>query len=573
MSEAEAPTPWGAVPQDGRVWNFGVWAPGAQQVDLDMNGHRVSAERGGAAVFTARLTGRPGDPYRLIVDGRPRVDPAARWLTDGVGGPALLCPPPVLGENFAGRDWAEAAILEIHIGTFTVEGTFAAARGRMADLAKLGITAVQLMPVGALGGTRGWGYDGVLPFAVHPAYGSPQDLADLVDAIHAAGMMAFLDVVYNHFGPEGCSLPRIAPSFFDKEHDTPWGPGIDYTDPHVRAFFIDNALMWVRDFGFDGLRIDAVHHITDPSPVHILDEMAQTLREEISGRPVHLIAEDDRNLPEARNSGTITANWNDDYHHAVHCLLTGESESYYASFAVDPMADLVRALGEGHVEQGQKREGREGLRGAPSGHLPPTAFVNANQTHDQVGNRANGERLISLADPAEVRIAHAMLLTAPAVPMLFMGEEEGSHAPFLFFADFRGELGAAIRRGRAQEFAGFSGFGGTVPDPLSPETFAAARPYDDPAPDADTWRVLTRRCLEWRAATIVPLLRSGRADKPEIRATGARSLHAIWHFGAGRLEMVTHLGGLPDHPVPLGAPDIAIGGVTDPCHFAVRANH
>jgi len=521
-------------------------------------------------VFTVQFTAQNAQPYTCLIDGIPALDPAARWLEGSIGGQTRLLAPVTRKAAAPRRDWDEMAILEVHIGTFTSAGTFTAACARMAEIAALGITAVEIMPVAAFSGGRGWGYDGVLPFAVHPAYGAPQDLAVLVDAIHSAGMLSVLDVVYNHFGPEGCSLGTIAPPFFDKDRDTPWGPGIDYGQLPVRRFFIENALMWVQEFGFDGLRLDAVHQITDPSPEHILDELARTLRERLPERSIHMIAEDERNLPYAREVGTITANWNDDYHHAMHCLLTGEAEGYYAGFAANPLADLVRALAEGHVEQGQNRAGNGTARGAPSAHLPPTAFINGNQTHDQIGNRAAGERLITLADPGAMRIAHAMLLTAPAIPMLFMGEEEGARAPFLFFADFTGDLAAAVRKGRAAEFAAFSRFGGTVPDPLAVETFAASRPYDTPWPDADEWRELTRLCLHWRAKMLVPLLKSGRAAPAAVSATGSAALRGKWRFRAGTLCMVAHLGTVPDDPATLAAPDIVLGTASDPYHFAAK---
>ncbi|WP_180287422.1 malto-oligosyltrehalose trehalohydrolase [Puniceibacterium antarcticum] len=561
---------WGTTFLGGTTWAVSLWAPSAKTVSVEVKGQETPLPLRDGGLFAGTFTGGPGDPYALIVDGQSQTDPAARALADDATGSALLCLPVYRRIAAPRPDWAATVLLEIHIGTFTAEGTFAAAATRMAALAELGITAIEIMPVAAFPGQRGWGYDGVFPYAVHPAYGSPQDLSDMVDAIHEAGMLAILDVVYNHFGPLGGSLDAIAPEFFDPDRTTPWGPGIDYTRAPVRRFFIDNAVMWVRDFGFDGLRLDAVHEIRDESDPHMLDQLAHAVRAAVPDRPVHLIAEDDRNLPHMRDRGSITACWNDDYHHSMHCLLTGEDESYYASFAVDPLSDLLRALAEGHVEQGQPRPTRDTPRGEPTAHLPPQAFVNSNQTHDQVGNRAQGERLIQLADPEAVRIAHAMLLSAPAVPMLFMGEEEGARAPFLFFADFDGELGEAVRKGRAAEFAGFSQFGGDVPDPLAPETFAASRPYATPAPDADEWRALTRQCLTWRAASLAPLLISGKSDTPQVRATGCASLYGVWPFEAGRLEMVAHLGAVPDDAVSLDAPDLVLGQVSDPCHFAVK---
>ncbi|WP_245866758.1 malto-oligosyltrehalose trehalohydrolase [Oceaniglobus roseus] len=573
ISDHRAPL-WGVSPLDDDRWRFRLWAPAAREVTLVLDGQEIPATRGSDGLHMVDFRGPDGAVYEMIADGERVTDPAARWLAQDVHGPARLsrlAGPRVPSPD---RDWREVSILELHVGTFTPEGTFAAAAARMAGLAELGLTAVELMPVGAFGGSRGWGYDGVLPFAPHPAYGTPQELGELVDAIHAAGMLAILDVVYNHFGPEGGTLTRLAPDFFDSGRETPWGQGIDYGNRHVRDYFIGNAVMWVRDYGFDGLRLDAVHQIRDGSPVHLLRELAETLEAEVPGRKVHLIAEDDRNLPDARDRGTITANWNDDYHHSVHCLLTGEDESYYANFAVDPLRDLACALEQGHVEQGQTRQPNDRGRGAPVGHLPPWAFVNANQTHDQIGNRAAGERLIALAEArgelGAMRIAHALLLSAPAIPMLFMGEEEGARAPFLFFADFGGELGEGVRKGRAAEFAAFSQFGGDVPDSLAPSTFAASRPYDRPAADADDWRELTRHALTHRARALVPLLKSGEAGAAEVARTGPRSLHGRWPFHAGVLRIVAHLGALPERPVVLEDPGFALGTPEDPCHLAVK---
>lgn len=560
---------WGAMEKRGGHWSASVWTPTARNVSIEIKGRIYPARNDQNGTFTAQFPGEAGQPYIWSVDGMPFVDPAARAV-DTAHGPARLKKPVLRKHTSPRRDWSEAVILEIHIGTFTPEGSFQAAIKRMAGLADLGITAIEIMPVVAFNGARGWGYDGVLPFAVHSAYGSAQDLADLVDAIHAAGMLAILDVVYNHFGPEGCSLGTLAPPFFDASRSTPWGPGIDYSHAPVRQFFIQNAMMWVQEFGFDGLRLDATHQINDPSEEHLIDEIARTLRAAVPDRPIHLIAEDERNLPDARDRGVITANWNDDYHHAVHCLLTGEEEGYYASFAADPIADLARAMADGHVEQGQDRAGATTARGAPSAHLPVTAFVNANQTHDQIGNRAAGERLITLAGADRMRIVHAMLLTAPAIPMLFMGEEEGARAPFQFFADFTGDLADAVRKGRAAEFAEFGQFAGTVPDPLLVETFHASRPYAARADDADDWLALTRICLHWRAEQLVPLLKSGRAAAALVTPTGRASLRARWAFQAGTLHMVAHLGAVQDAPFELSEPGLVFGAATSPLYLAVK---
>lgn len=565
-----APAHWGARQVQKDTWRLALWAPQSTDVTVTIGTQTYQAIAADQGWFVAECRGESGDAYTLSLDGQTVLDPAARWL-DSIAGPARLCEPSKSDQASPELVWEDAVILEIHIGTFTEAGTFAAAAGKMQEIAALGITAIEIMPVNAFPGARGWGYDGAFIFAPHPAYGTPADLIALVDAIHAAGMMALLDVVYNHFGLAHVSLYTVAPAFFDPNRNTPWGAGINYTQAAVRDFFIQNALMWVRDYGFDGLRVDAVHQIKDPTSPHLLTELADTVRAAVPERAVHLIAEDERNLPDFRDAGTFTAEWNDDYHHAVHCLLTGEDESYYATYAVDPMADLVRALSDGHVDHGQPRPPTGERRGAPSAHLPPSAFVNANQTHDQIGNRAQGDRMLALVGPDAMRIAHAILLCAPAIPMLFMGEESGSRAPFQFFVDFDGPLGEAVRKGRAAEFAGFAQFGGPVADPLSGDTFRASRPYAVDAPDAADWRDLTRRCLTLRADKIVPLLRSGQ-PKADVIATGKKSFYGQWDFPAGRLELIAHLGTLPDQPVRLHTVDVALNDATDPFHFAMTVS-
>ena len=312
-------------------------------------------------------------------------------------------------------------IYELHVGTFTPEGTLAAATGELPRLAALGVTAVEIMPLAQFGGDRGWGYDGVLPYAPHNIYGPPEDLAAFVDAAHANGLMVLLDVVYNHFGPDGNYLPLYAPEFFDPGRTTPWGAGIDYTRPPVRRFFIENALYWLTEYGIDGLRLDAVDQIVDPSRPELLLELAEELRR--LPRPVHLTTEDNRNvthLHERGPGGAVTrhsAEWNDDLHNAAHVLATGETEGYYAGFAADPLGLMGRALAEGFAFQG------EGGRGAPSAHLPPAAFVDFLQNHDQTGNRALGERLICLTDAGTLEALTAILCLSPHIPLFFMGEE------------------------------------------------------------------------------------------------------------------------------------------------------
>ena len=531
---------WGALAGDDGTWSVALWAPAARAVGVVLDGVTVPLTRCADGTFRGDVTAQEGTPYVFDVDGTRLPDPAARRQQGDVHGPSLLCAPPRV-PDWPGRDWRETVISEIHIGTFTRDGTFAAAARRLPDLAAAGITAVEVMPIAQFAGARGWGYDGVLPYAVHPAYGTPQDFADFVAAAHDLDLSVILDVVYNHFGPEGAYIGGVCPDFFDATRQTPWGAAIDFSQGPVREFFIRNAIMWVRDFGVDGLRIDAVHQLQDATDPEFLEELARRLRALHLGRPLHLVAEDERNLPHHRDAALTDAQWNDDYHHALHCLLTGEDEGYYAPFAVDPIADLATALTDGHVAQGSPRNAHADARGAPSAHLPPEAFVNANQTHDQIGNRALGERLITLTSPAAMHVAHALLLTSPYIPMLFQGEEIGARTPFPFFCDFDGDLADAVRRGRLAEFSAFSGFDGALPDPLDPATFAAARPYDAPPDDADDWRALTARLLAWRAAHVVPLLCSGQTSA-KVQVLGDKALRATWHFKAGTLHSLVQLG-------------------------------
>ncbi len=557
---------WGVVPVGEDRWRFRLWAPNAATMSLHLDDRRLPMDKRAGGWFEATAAAPAGESYGFERDGDGKVhpDPAARAQAGGVFARSLLVETPRHGDEagWVGRPFEEAVIVEIHVGTFTAEGTLAAAARELPRLAALGVTSVELMPVNQFPGARGWGYDGVLIHAVHPAYGSPQDLADFVDAAHRLGVMVLLDVVYNHFGPEGNALSSLCPAFFDASRHTPWGAAIAFERPQVRAFFLQNAAMWVAEYGVDGLRLDAVHQIGPPGSTDFIEELADRVAALDLGRPVHLVAEDERNLARYTGpGGKLAAQWNDDWHHAVHCLLTGEAQSYYRPFSADPLADLVTALAEGQVDQGQPRPFGHPPRGEPSGHLPPTAFVNSCQTHDQVGNRALGERLITLADPEAVRVFHAVLLLSPFVPMLFMGEEEGARAPFLFFTDFHGELAEAVRRGRRSEFPEFADHPGDIPDPNDPATFAASRPYAAPAEDAESWRLLTRALIEKRMRHVVPLLKSGWLRSTAER-TGPASLAASWEFEAGTLDLRLTLDGPLPAP-PAGAEEIARIGQDD----------
>ncbi|RWR26868.1 malto-oligosyltrehalose trehalohydrolase [Sinirhodobacter populi] len=537
-------------------WTVRLWAPEALRVDLILAGrdYPMTAQVGG--FWAATLPARPGTDYRFRVDGEAFPDPASRCQAGGVHDASRVTGPDDFPwqTDWRGRDWSGAVLYELHLGTFTGEGTLSAATEKLAELAELGFTAVELMPVGQWAGARGWGYDGVLPFALHPAYGRPDDLRRFVDRAHGLGLMVILDLVMNHFGPEGACLHRIAPAFFDRARHTPWGAAFDFAQAPVREYWIECAEYWLGSFRLDGLRLDAVHQIAGPGAGIFLRRLAQRARAVDPGRAIHLIVEDERNEPTLRETGYDAA-WNDDFHHAVHCLLTGESHGYYASFARDPMDDLARALLRGHVEEGQPRPGqpRPGLtrpRGHPCAHLPTTAFVNATQTHDQIGNRARGERLLTLADPQGVRTAYALLLLSPYIPMVFMGEERGATTPFLFFADYKGELAEAVRKGRAAAFSEIAALGASAPDPLAEGSFALSHlDWRDNARARD-WLDLTRRALAFRAARVVPLLASGPRLEAQVERRGAAALRAVWRFPAGTLRLGLSMGTPDPDPCP-----------------------
>ena len=559
---------WGARSETGTLWSFALWAPPAQTVVLDLEGRSIPMQTDGAGHWSVSVEAQAGQTYEFVVDGTAYPDPAARQQRDGVHGASVLTEIPSPPTLWSGRDWAEAVVFEMHLGTFTDAGTLQAAGAHLGTLAELGITFVELMPIAQFYGRHGWGYDGVLPYALHKAYGTPDDLREFIDRAHALGMGVLLDVVYNHFGPEGAYLHAYCPDFFHADKSSPWGSTIDFSHPETRLFFLENAEMWIRDYGIDGLRLDAVHAIHDESSPHFLEELTHRIKSLDLGRPVHLIAEDESNTPDLREAG-MDAAWNDDYHHAVHCLLTGEDEGYYAAFAVDPMDDLCLALERGQVEEGQPRRGKDAPRGASAGHLPVTAFVNANQTHDQVGNRAKGERLITLVGPKAMMPLHGLLLTAPYIPMLFMGEELGARAPFQFFCDFDGDLAEAVRNGRAAEFSAFAGFTGEVPDPCAVETMQRSRPYADPPSDAAFWQEWTATLLQYRAEKIVPLLKTDRLDS-KVRRVGSRAVEATWTFEAGSLRLAANLGTPPDVETDWSEADLQHGRSNEPFAFMCR---
>lgn len=595
--------PFGAALQAQEGARFRLWAPACERVVLELlraheghDGRLAASSEVLRAVPMSRASdgwheamvreARAGQLYRYrLEDGLLVPDPASRFNPLDVHGPSELIDPRAHDwpdDGWSGRPWHEAVIYELHIGAFTAAGTFEAARQRLGALADLGITAIELMPVADFPGARNWGYDGVLPFAPDASYGRPEELKRFVAAAHALGMMVLLDVVYNHFGPDGNYLHACAPQFFDPARRTPWGAAIAFDGPAsaiVRAFFIHNALYWIDEYGLDGLRIDAVHAIDDRSSPDIVQAIAQALRDGPGReRRVHIVLENDRNearylerrVASAGDTAGDTASmgrpcvadaqWNDDFHHALHVLLTGESDGYYADYADAPIRRLGRALAEGFAWQGEASAFRGGARrGEPSAHLPPQAFVAYLQTHDQVGNRAFGERLDALADPALMTAALACLLLGAQVPMLFMGEEFAASTPFLFFCDFEPGLAESVRNGRCEEFGRFPAYRNdavraAIPDPNASTTFTASklRWHECDEPPHRERLALVRRLLQVRHAIMPRLGRIRHGGRWSIigGTTGA-ALSVRWTLAgepAGAIAL--HLNFDP-HPVEL----------------------
>jgi maltooligosyltrehalose trehalohydrolase len=499
---------------------FRLWAPAAKRVDLLTGRAHAMQPRGGGWHETNVAGAGAGTLYKFRIDGALEVpDPASHFQPEDVFGPSEVIDHsqfPWQAKDWRGRPWQDVAFLELHVGAFTPEGSFRATIERLDHLASMGLTAIELMPVADFAGRRNWGYDGVLLFAPDSGYGRPDDLKGLVDAAHQRGLMVFLDAVYNHFGPEGNFLASYAPSFF-AEAQTPWGPAIDYRVPEVRAFAIQNALHWLEHYRFDGLRLDAVHAVSEPGEPHLLTELSRAVGDmaRATGRHIHLVLENDDNIASLLDPqrdpphGKYRAQWNDDYHHAWHVLLTGEKHSYYRDYQRNPRADIARTLSSGFAYQGEPSDYRDGRhRGEPSGDLPPTAFVNFLQNHDQIGNRALGERLVTLTDQSALRAAMAVTLLAPMPPLLFMGDEWGSARPFPFFCDFQGDIAEAVRKGRRAEFDAAYATSEDIPDPLDEKTFESALlDWDECRTSRGReWLAFTQGLLQIRAAEIVPRL-------------------------------------------------------------------
>jgi len=532
--------------------SFRLWAPAAKRVDLLLQ-RPYALRRDPDGWFSADIAGvTPGARYKFRIDDEIDVpDPASAFQPDDISGPSEVIDHDSYrwrAADWRGRPWQDTVLIEAHVGSFTQQGTYRAMIGKLDHLVATGITALELMPLSDFAGRRNWGYDGVLWYAPDSAYGRPDDLKVLIDEAHLRGLMVFLDVVYNHFGPEGNYLPRYAPGFFT-EAQTPWGSAINYRVAQVRAFAIENAVYWLRHYRFDGLRLDAVHAIPEQGETPMLQELSRAVGDLAveTGRHLHLVLENDDNRVSLLDPvqdpprGRYRAQWNDDYHHAWHVLLTGETQGYYSDYQRSPLRDIARGLGSGFVYQGEASAHRGGqLRGEPSGELGPTAFVNFVQNHDQIGNRALGDRLESLVGPAAMEAALAVTLLAPMIPMLFMGEEWGSKAPFPFFCDFQGDLAEAVRNGRRSEYAwAYAAYGDEIPDPLQQSTLqSAVLDWDsrDLAPGKQRL-ALVQELLAIRHQQIVPRLAGACFGSAQAADNGL--LTADWRMGDGAILRLT----------------------------------
>ena len=532
--------------------SFRLWAPAAKRVDLLLQ-RPYALRRDPDGWFSADIAGvTPGARYKFRIDDEIDVpDPASAFQPDDISGPSEVIDHDSYrwrAADWRGRPWQDTVLIEAHVGSFTQQGTYRAMIGKLDHLVATGITALELMPLSDFAGRRNWGYDGVLWYAPDSAYGRPDDLKVLIYEAHLRGLMVFLDVVYNHFGPEGNYLPRYAPGFFT-EAQTPWGSAINYRVAQVRAFAIENAVYWLRHYRFDGLRLDAVHAIPEQGETPMLQELSRAVGDLAveTGRHLHLVLENDDNRVSLLDPvqdpprGRYRAQWNDDYHHAWHVLLTGETQGYYSDYQRSPLRDIARGLGSGFVYQGEASAHRGGqLRGEPSGELGPTAFVNFVQNHDQIGNRALGDRLESLVGPAAMEAALAVTLLAPMLPMLFMGEEWGSKAPFPFFCDFQGDLAEAVRNGRRSEYAwAYAAYGDEIPDPLQQSTLqSAVLDWDsrDLAPGKQRL-ALVQELLAIRRQQIVPRLAGACFGSAQAADNGL--LTADWRMGDGAILRLT----------------------------------
>jgi maltooligosyltrehalose trehalohydrolase len=573
--------PFGAALAPGGGVDFRLWGPAANHLDLALDAgvgappRIVPAECDREGWWECHVPeAGAGTLYQWRIDGRQLVpDPASRQNPLGVDRPSCVVDPLQFewDDDWSGRPWHEVVLYELHVGAFTPEGTFAAAAERLEDLAQLGVTAIEVMPVADFPGRFGWGYDGVLPFAPHEAYGTPDEFKHFIQAAHRLGLMVFLDVVYNHFGPSGNYLGQYAPQFFSKKHTSPWGAAINFDGAGsrvVRDFFVHNALYWIVEYRLDGLRLDAVHAIVDRSQPDILQDISKAVRAATPGRHVHLVLENENNghprLATMPRAGCYDGQWNDDFHHALHVALTGETQGYYHDYGREPLNLLARALTHGMLfEESARKPGgaRREVREAPP--QPLGTLVNFTNNHDQSGNRALGERMGQLVPAGAAPLALLLSLLTPATPMIFFGDEFGTATPFRYFADWDGPLREAVRQGRQREFGHMArardGSAIALPDPCDAGTFEGSRP--DTAhrrtPDGERALALVRSALAVRRAHIAPRqaqLLTGHHTAQRIGETGLR---VGWRYSDGRILMLeVNLGAQPLH-VPADRPVLA----------------
>ena len=467
---------------------FRIWAPAVKNASVKMGDALTPMTKEQGGWWEAQVDAAPGADYQFVLDGDSYAvpDPRSAWQPHGVHGPSRILDHSAFSwtdHDWQAPSWPEAIVYELHLGTFTPEGTLDAVRERTPYLKDLGITHVELLPVAAFPGSHGWGYDGVDLFAPHEPYGGPEALKRFVDACHAQGLAVLLDVVYNHLGPSGNYLGKFGP-YFTHNHHTPWGDAVNLEDRgshEVRRFFVDNALMWLRDYHFDGLRLDAVHAYMDRSAINFMEQLSIETRalEAETGRQYVLIAESDLNdsrivSPREDNGYGLDAQWSDDFHHALVTVLTGDNSGYYADFGA--IADLAKTLKQIFVNDGRYSPYRDRIHGRPVANLPAWRFLGYAQDHDQVGNRAKGERLSHLVSAGRARIAAALVLTAPFVPLLFQGEEWAASSPFQYFTDHENaELGRLVSEGRKREFATFGWNPDEIPEPQDERTFLRSK--------------------------------------------------------------------------------------------------
>ena len=561
----------GAWVEPGQGVRWRVWAPGHQKVEVVLHGRdgqpgaSLPLVDEGQGFFSATLAGEgTGVRYKLRVDGEgPFPDPWSRSQPEGVHGPSEVVVPDFswTDAGWKGTDPEAQVIYEVHVGTATPEGTFEALIPRLRSLKELGVTTLELLPLASFPGARNWGYDGVALFAPQATYGGPQGLRRLIDAAHAEGLAVLIDAVYNHFGPDGNYLRCYSPHYFTDRHHTPWGDAVNYDGEGsavVRQLVLSNVEMWIRDYHADGLRLDAAHAIVDDGTPHLLTEIVERAQAAAAGRRVVVFAEDDRNdtrlvRPPAQGGLGLDGVWADDFHHQMRRAFAGDNEGYYADYT-GSMEDLARTLRQGWFYEGQMSQVHGHTRGTPAQGAEPWRFVHCLQNHDQVGNRAFGERLGADVSPAAFRAMSTLFLLAPYTPLLFMGQEWNASTPFLYFTDHNAELGRLVTEGRRKEFAGFKRFaGGEVPDPQAVDTFTRSKLDWSEAerPEHAGVRALYRELLRLRATEAS--LRERRRGHFDARPLGENALVLERRGPSGTLHVLLNVKGSLEHRLPAGA--------------------